>query len=183
MISKIKELMQIKELISQIGEKLKEQDEKISKNSNSLVKLEEGIESIKDKNLDFRDEIKKETEEIRLLKDKLNDELVNFRLFKNESRKIFQSQMEREFSQIKSEMKKNVDDVNELKTKLDTKLKNIEKLESEITKLIDITKNLDAKDFSLQKYHKTIEKNEKEKYELRKEIDRLQKIIGKRRRG
>jgi len=128
-------------------------------------------------------QIKNDTGALKNFKDELKKELYEFKLFKKEIKKKFSEQIEKDISTIRESMKKDVSGFNDTKNKLDLKLNQVEKLDQEIKKLTTITKGINAADFELSKHKKNLDNNEKEKLELLRKIDNLERLVAKLRRG
>jgi chromosome segregation ATPase len=179
MITKIKELMQIKDLIDDISKKVKEQEKAVVKSNEEVIEFKKQIIELNKENSKALKSIKKDSESIKSFKEDLKNELYDFKLFKKEIQEKFIEKIDSDIGSIKNTMKKDVSDFNETKKKLDLKLGKIEKLDNEINKLTSISKNIKVADFDLVKHKKNLDNNEKEKLELLNKIDNLERLCAK----
>ncbi|MBT3407173.1 hypothetical protein HN415_00660, partial [Candidatus Woesearchaeota archaeon] len=179
MITKIKELMQIKDLIDDLTSKIQNQEKAITKSNEEVVEFKNQIIELNIENSKALKNIKNNTESIKDFKEDLKKELYEFKLFKKDIQNKFIEKIDSDISTIKNSMKKDVAEFNETKKNLDLKLNKIEKLDDEIVKLTNITKKLNAADFNLVNHKKNLDNNEKEKLELLNKIDNLERLCAK----
>jgi len=182
MINRFKELMHVKEAIDNLTKKTSELEVAARVQQDQAKKLREELEDTFKENRKAVSHAKKDIENLSDFQKELSKELYEFKLFKKELRKEIMKKVETELSQTKNIMKNEVQGFNDAKKKIDLKFKSVDQLDSEIKKLVDITKNLKACDFELAKYKKETEKSEKEKSDLLRKIDSLQRLVARRRR-
>jgi len=177
MIKRIKELMQVKDAIDKLTEKTNLLEKAYSNSAKEAEKLRTELQENHKENQNALIQAKKDAEALKGFRKDLKSELYEFKLFKKDMRKEFLEKIGKELSQAKAKMEKDVSEFNNAKKKLDTKLGDVEKLDSEIQRLQAITKNISAADFKLTKNHHELEKINKEKLELMRKIDSLERLV------
>ena len=186
MIKKVKELMQIKDDIDTLSievEKLKDGFSENSKESNkSITELKRSIQDIEKENKIFLKEIRKDIRSYGSLHEQIKKELYDFKLFKSELRTALVEKAEKDFSEIKETLKRDIEEFNRLKKGIDLKTEKMAELDKEINKLVDITKNIKAADFHLAKHKRQLEKDDREKLNLLRKIDSLERLAAALRR-
>ncbi|MBT3465424.1 hypothetical protein HOD20_04930 [archaeon] len=130
--------------------------------------------------------ISKHTEELTELK-KLNSDLkksiASFNILQDKSRKKI-------FEDFSISMKKQIDTLShttkeykDLENHILVLNKKIDDASKEIIKFSTIAKNIKKEDFMLNKHHKNLEQNDKEKLRLQNEVENLKRMIAKERRN
>ncbi len=186
MIQKIRDLVRIQELINDISVRIREQEKIVRSHSKDMddfhKEMRRSMREILAENLRIREQITSDITHFRKLQARLGDELSNFKLFKNESRKIFMDRMETEFSIIKKKLNSEISGINDLRCAINSRSDDLYALSDEIKRLRKITSKIRSQDFELVRHKKNIEKYEKEKQEMAKQIDSLQRLVARMRR-
>tara|TARA_Y100000310_G_scaffold216625_1_gene217701 strand:+ start:1553 stop:2128 length:576 start_codon:yes stop_codon:yes gene_type:complete len=189
MIQKIKDLLQIKEHIDGITKDIESNKETIDSLTSSITQLKsESLElkeklsgAVENQNV-LISNFKRESAAIEELKEKLENDISDFRLIKNQMpEKIFE-QLKEELEPHIEGLRSNVKTFNELKSELSKSSEQVDELNSELSKFVKISKNIKAEDFELVKHARMLEKNDKEKLELVRENERLKTLIARERR-
>jgi len=182
MITKIRELIQIRGVIDELTQKINKQEKAIKDSGEESIKLRKQIIDIKNQNQKMLAKFKTDKDCLDSFKNNLENELYDFKLFKNTLQEKFSSKIESEFNILKKDMGNSVQEFNESKKKLDTKLSGIEKLDTEINRLVKISTGIKQADFKLEKMAKEVKNSESEKVELHRKIDALERLVAKMRR-
>jgi len=183
MITRIKELLQIKELVDQLTENIQELENANSKSCDEAEALRKELKTLFKENRTMLSQAQRDMKDMKNFRQELKHELYEFKLFKKEVRKQLIDTVEKDLSGAKVSMQNEVTGFNEAKKKLDTKLNSVGRMESELTKLQEITKNLNAADFDLVRHKKNLDRGEKEKRELLRKIDHLERLVARQRRS
>jgi len=189
MIQKIKDLIKIKEHIDSITENMEKNKEAINSLTASITQLKSESSELKERfnnvvenQNNFISGFEKNTAAIEELKTKLDNEISDFRLIKNQL-------PEKVFDQIDEGLKPHLEGLRgsaktseELKSGLEDTAKEIGELNSELNKFNQISKKIKEMDFELGNYAKKLEEGDKEKLALMKTIDSLKSLIARERR-
>ncbi len=187
MLQKIKDLMHIKELIDEINNKVSEHSAQITPLKEELTNLNKSLNEIKGNQTEFLTNFKDNLDIISESKDNLKKEVYDFRLLKAQMQKEILSKFEEELSKdlnsYSEKLRNDLDEYNKLKEQMNTMLSQIKSVSSEISKFTEVSKNIKKEDFELTKFANQILQADKEKLELMKKIDTLERLISKMRRG
>ncbi|MFC1800591.1 hypothetical protein ACFLYT_00900 [Nanoarchaeota archaeon] len=189
MIKKIKDLMQIRELIDEIKSSVSGQTAQISELKSSVVALSSELNVVKSnfsefnqKHSEFFNTVSGVTSKITESKDDLIREINDFRLKKTQMQQKMMDSSGSELKQSLERVKTDVARYNDLKREIDSVNGKISKVSSEIDKFINISSSIDAKDFELKKFAKQLIEMDNEKLYLLKKIDTLERLCSKQRR-
>ncbi len=187
MIQKIKDLMQIKELIDEINTKVESHSNDVNSLKDELVVLNKGLSDVKVNQVEFLSNFKDNLGMINECKESLRKEVYDFKLLKSQTQRNLMEKFEEELSKelkLGSEKLKNdLNEYNNLKVQIASMLSNIKSVSDEINKFTEVSKNIKKEDFELTKFANQVLDANKEKLELMKKIDTLERLIGKMRRG
>ena len=186
MLGKIKQLMQIKESIDELDKKIEKNQEKIDKLAGSIANLNDNFSEIRKSNDLLTKEISGSVDCLKEEKDVFKKEIHDFKVLKGHLQQKVLDKFEEE---LKAELKINIDAVKAERDSLDKMKEQLSvvsdrtiELSDEITKLTSISKKLNAKDFELEKFAKQLLEMDKEKLDLMRKIDQLERLISKMRR-
>jgi len=182
MITKIKELIQLRGVIDELTQKINEQEKAIKDSHEESIKLRKQIIAISNQNQKMLAKFKTDKDSLDSFKNNLENEFYDFKLFKKTLQENFSQKIESEFMNLKKDMENSVQEFNESKKKLDTKLSGIEKLDIEINRLVKVSTEIKQADFKLEKMAKEVKQSESEKTELHRKIDALERLVAKMRR-
>ena len=186
MLQKIKDLMRTKEEIDKINKNVEESSKIISELKNELSSLNQGLTGIKQNQNDFLKNFKENMVVIKNLREDFGKELVEFKLLKGQlQRKIidkFEEEMQKDLEINREALKKDVNDYTELRKKVAEILSKLNLSSDEINKFIEISKSIKKEDFELTKFARNLVEMDKEKLELMRKIDTLERLVSKIRR-
>jgi len=193
MLKKIRNFMDAGDHIEKVHASAKQQSESIkilnddmSASKEELKALRWELEQYQNSIKTFNDEIAKELAEIRTIKAEYDEELSDLKSFKTristtmidslmeEFRKALNENIER----IKTDAKK----YTELKDQLEFVSTNLKQTSFELNKFNTISKTIKEADFELTKHARHLEEQDRHKLELMKNIDTLQRLLGRERR-
>ncbi|MBD3310222.1 hypothetical protein GF351_03305 [Candidatus Woesearchaeota archaeon] len=194
MIRHIKGLIQVKQLCDDISEKTRQ-------NSESVAALQEQISELSQQNKDLKKllsqtadiqkayasnmkgtcdalmetgkEFEKELTDLKMLKSRLKDRLVD------ELSADFRKSLAEEAERLRTDVRR----YNELKQRISALTASFDSLDSEIKKFLAISAKIREGDFELQKHAKKLQEQDKEKLQLMRKIDALERLISKERRS
>ncbi|MBN2880963.1 hypothetical protein JXM83_02825 [Candidatus Woesearchaeota archaeon] len=187
MISKIKEAFAVIDELKSIKVELSNMKVEFSK---TIAELKES-EDTKKKNLDAENiELQNLKKQISLLKDQLsgsiaeiNSELRDFRITRNSIQDKLYSEFKDESKQISKEMSSYLDDYKKLESEVKIISSKISGFSATIDSLNSLSKTILEKDFELKKYASILESNDRDKVNLLKKIDSLEKLLASMKRN
>lgn len=182
MINRIKDLMQIKELLDEIKNKIESHDKIVSECESSYKNMHEETMQMMKQNQEILKKARDDVHELGRFRDEMKKELYEFQLFKKDMRETFIKKTDSGFKDVKQMLDKEAIELNLTKKKLDTKLNKIEALENEIARLTSVAKSIKSADFELVKYNNILKDHQKEKQELIRKIDNLERLVARMRR-
>jgi chromosome segregation ATPase len=183
MLTKIKELMQLKDNVDSLNRKLEDHSATIQELSSRISDFKRSFESMHGDSEKSVTAMHQEMEALMQFKEQLERELYEFKLTQKEIRDKFHKQMEAEVGWLRGAMEKDIGQFNDLKNKLDSKLQTVDKLDSEVQRLTSIAKSIKAQDFELVRYQKELSHQNQEKLMLLRKIDSLERLVAKMRKG
>jgi chromosome segregation ATPase len=186
MFGATKKIEEIEKLISELGNRIQSQNVEIAKlketNEELAIELDDSRNSLKS----FSEELKTACEGIKQSDNNLKNEITDFKLFVSKIKKDILTELTAEFSR---EMKEttvgiyaDLESFRELKNEADLLKAQTSQMKQEMAKLIEISSKIRSADFELAKYSRLIEEGDKEKLELMRKIDTLERLVAKQRR-
>jgi len=186
MLQKIKDLMKTKEEIDLINENIKENSKIVSDLKIQLESLKAELTDIKTNQHEFLKNFKENLFVIKNLRDDFGKEIYEFRLLKGQmQRKIlekFEEELQKDLEINRESLRKDADNYSELRKKVAEILSRIDLTSEEMNKFVEISKNIKKEDFELTKFARQILDMDKEKLELMRKIDTLERLVSKIRR-
>ncbi len=181
MIDNIKGLLKIKDEIGDIQQKIdvnKTAVDELTKNMSSFrIELEQANKA----QSEMMAELKNQLTSLSDFRNGLENELYEFKLLKNElQRKVllkFEEELNKELKAQMENMGKEASNYEELKMKVAATAAKTEKLMQEMDRLVEISSKIRAKDFEMEKFAKQLLDMDKEKLELMKKIDTLERLL------
>jgi hypothetical protein len=169
MLQKIKDLMKVKEDIDLINKNIEENNKIISELKDELVKnFKENLFVIKNLKEDFG----KEIYEFKLLKAQLQKKILD----------RFEEELQKDLEVNRQALRKDTEDYNELRKKAAEVLSRLNLTSGEVNKFIEISKSIKKEDFELTKFARHLLDMDREKLELMRKIDTLERLVSKIRR-
>ncbi|MEK6943478.1 MAG: hypothetical protein AABX00_05435 [Nanoarchaeota archaeon] len=186
MIQKIKDLMKTKEDLDAINGNIEENNRIISELKEELKSLKAGLKETKKSQDEFLNTFKENLSSISNLKEDFGKELYDFKLLKGQlQRKIldkFEEELQKDLEVNRDSLKKDIQDYNELRKSVDEILSKINMTGSELSKFLDISRNIKKEDFELVRHSRNLAEMGREKLELMRKIDNLERMLSKMRR-
>jgi len=190
MIKKIKELLEIKEHIDVIKNNLNYTTSSVSELKNEISSLKEHmnnhIEEISSKNNEFFKNFEENVEIIKNTGKEFEKEFFQFKLLKSQMQKRlmekFEEELDKELKINLQTLKSDSEHYNELKEEVTAITNKVHILGDEINKFISISQNIKKEDFELTKFSNQLLNLDKEKLELMRKIDTLERLVSKMRR-
>lgn len=190
MIKKIKELMEAKEAVDKLSSGVENNIMVVNELTKEISELKESFSNVKRQinkdSIELADSLKDKIETINSLKESLQNEVSNFKVFLNNQKKGMLEDLTKEFREEilnhTDSLKGDISSYNELKQQVSNVLSQTTTLTEEIQKLKEISKNIRKEDFELTNFVNKVTEMDKEKLRLMKEIDTLQRLIAKSRR-
>ena len=186
MLQKIRDLMKTKEDLDLINKNVEENNKIISELKNELNDLKKELNETKNNQKEFLKNFKEDLTVIHNLREDFGKELYEFKLLKGQlQRKIldkFEEELQKDLEVNRESLKKDADDYNELKGKVSEILSRLNLTSGEINKFIDISRNIKKEDFELTRFARQLIDMDREKLELMRKIDNLERLVSKIRR-
>ena len=191
MLQKIKGLMQIKEEIDKINEKLGSTTESTTNLKNDINALKEQLNShvikINEKSNEFFKNFDENINIIKNARDSFQKELFDFKLLKSQmQRKIlekFEEELQKELQVKLENLNKDAGEYNELKKQITNISLKVNNLSEEINKFLNVSRNIKERDFEMTHFAKQLLEMDGEKLELMRKIDTLERLVGRMRRA
>lgn len=186
MLQKIRDLMKAKEEIDAISRNIEENSKIISDLKAELELLKKELIEIKDNQQEFLKNFKENLLLINNLKEDFGKEIYEFKLLKGQlQRKIlekFEEELQKDLEINREALRKDAEDYNELRKKVAEILSKLNLTSEEINKFIEISKSIRKEDFELTKFARHLLEMDREKLELMRKIDTLERLVSKIRR-
>ncbi len=186
MLQKIKELMRTKEGIDLINRNVEENSKLISDLKAQLESLKNDLIETKKEQKEFLHNFKENLFVIKNLREDFGKEVYEFKLLKAQmQRKIldkFEEELQKYLEMNRGALKKDMQDYNELRKKVSEIVSRLSMTSEEINKFMDISKSIKKEDFELTRFARQLMEMDKEKLELMRKIDTLERLVSKIRR-
>ncbi len=186
MIQKFRDLMKTKEDLDLINKNIEENNKIISELKAELTALKNEVSETKSIQQDFLRTFKDNLTVIKNLREDFGKELYEFKLLKGQlQRKIldkFEEELQKDLEINRESLKKDANDYNELRNKVSDILSRLNLSSEEIDKFISISKNIKKEDFEMTRFARQVVDMDKEKLELMRKIDGLERLVSKIRR-
>lgn len=189
MLFKNKELEQTKELVTELNSNVKELKSSINElkkefqtAKSELKEFRQSFEEIKAQQQSQTANIEESSKKISKSAETFDSEIINFKLLSTQMQKKILENIAAEIKEYISQLKMDVGRYNEMKTEVDNISRTISGLRDDIEKFREISKNLKAKDFEMERFAKELLKLDTEKLDLMRKMDQLQRIISHERR-
>lgn len=186
MLQKIKDLMKIREDIDVINKNIEENSKIISDLKNDLEALRKELNESKAIQQEFLKNFKENVQIIKNLREDFAKELVEFKLLKGQLQKKildkFEEELQKDLEVNREALKKDIQDYNALRQKVSEILVRLNLTSEEISKFVEISKNIKKEDFELAKFARHLLEMDKEKLELMRKIDTLERLVSNIRR-
>ena len=186
MLQKIKDLMKTKEDLDLINKNIEENNKLISELKSELTELKKELNETQKTQQEFLKNFKENIFVIKNLREDFGKELYEFKLLKGQlQRKIldkFEEELQKDLELNREALRKDTDDYNELRKKVAEILSRLNLTSGEISKFIDISKNIKKEDFEMTRFARQVIDMDREKLELMRKIDTLERLVSKIRR-
>ena len=186
MLTKIKELMNVKENLDEINRNVKDNNKTISELKDELESLKKELNENNKTQKEFLKNFKEDLAVIHNLREDFGKELYEFKLLKGQlQRKIldkFEEELQKDLEINREALKKDAVDYNELRKKAAEILSRLNMTTAEISKFMEIGKSIKKEDFELTKFARHLLEMDREKLELMRKIDTLERLVSKIRR-
>ena len=187
MLQKITDLMKTKEGIDEINKNIGENIRIISDLKTEFGDLKKELGEIKVNQQEFLKNFKENIFVIKNLREDFGKEVYEFKLLKAQlQRKIlekFEEELQKDLEVNREALKKDTEDYNELRKRAAEILSRLNLTSEEINKFIEVGKSIKKEDFELTKFARHLIENDKEKLELMRKIDTLERLVSKIRRN
>jgi len=185
-ISKIKGVFQAKEDLDSIKEEIGNNNKLIHDLNQQLEALKNDLIESKKEQREFLNSFKENLHIIKNLREDFGKELYEFKLLKGQlQRKIldkFEEELQKDLEVNRESLRKDAEDYNELRKKVSEILSRLNLTNEEINKFLEISRSIKKEDFELTKFARHLIEMDREKLELMRKIDNLERLVSKIRR-
>ncbi|HLC65022.1 MAG TPA: hypothetical protein VJI46_02755 [Candidatus Nanoarchaeia archaeon] len=186
MIDKVRGLFQLKESMDEISIRSRQNRNDVAEMRNELAALKSEISKAIEEQKSFVELFGKDKNILSELKEEFQKELFDFKLIKSQMQvKIlakFDEELEKELKIYLEGLNKSIGEYGNSKTKIDAAMMKIDDFGREIAKFMEISKSIKTGDFELTRYAQILNQRDREKIELMRKIDYLERLISKERR-
>ena len=186
MLQKIKDLMKTKEDLDLINKNIEENNNLISGLKTELESLKKELNETQKTQQEFLKTFKENIFVIKNLREDFGKELYEFKLLKGQlQRKIldkFEEELQKDLEVNRESLRKDAEDYNELRSRVAGILSKLNLTGEEINKFIEISKSIKKEDFELTRFARQVVDMDREKLELMRKIDALERLVSKIRR-
>ena len=187
MIQKIKSLFEIEEKISEINNKINDSNVKINELGNNFDSFKNKFSEVKNAQDELLKNLKDNIDTIRSLRGDFEKELYEFNLIKSQMQKKildkFEQELQKDLEMNREALKKDVDDYDALRRNMGDVALRLKSANDGIIKFIEISKSVRKEDFELTKFARQLFDADREKLELMRKIDTLERLVSKLRRN
>jgi len=184
MIGKIKGVFNLKEELDTLNKELQDNKNLVKELSELFKKELSELKEIKENQIDFLNQFKIAATQV---KEELKSELSQFQAINKGLQNQVLAKFEKEtidyFNRYNDEIKLNKDNYEKLKQDLESAAQKLISMNTEITKLVDISQNIKKQDFELAQFSQKIFEEDKNKLELMKKIDELERLMARMQRN
>jgi len=187
MINKFRDILKLKEEVDDLKARMDSQSRSFDAFSTEVTKLCDNLQNVRNTQAQLLDELKSNMGGFSQIQQDLSKEVYDFKLLKAQLQKKMLDKFEEE---LKSELKMNVEvlrkdlsDYEEMKNSVKEMLKKVELTKQEMGKWMEISSNIKAADFELNKFARQLQQSDSEKLELMRKIDSLERLVSKMRRS
>ena len=186
MLQKIRDVLKTKEDMDLINKNLEEGNKLASELRIELESLKEELIENKKIQDDFLKNFKENLFVIKNLREDFGKEIYEFKLLKGQlQRKLlekFEEELQKDLEVSRDSLRKDTDDYNELRKKVAEILSRLNMTTEEINKFIEISRSIKKEDFELTRFARQLIEMDREKLELMRKIDTLERLVSKIRR-
>lgn len=187
MMQKIKDLMQIKELIDDINKKVDSHNQTINNLREESKTLHTELTEVKTNQKEFLTNLQEDLRVIKNLREDFAGEMYQFKLLKSQmQRKIleqFEDEMQKELKFQMNNLEKDHAQYEDMKKSMGSMSVKLNNLTEEVNKFLSISSSIKEKDFEMEKFAKELLELDSEKLQLMKKIDTMERLVSKMRRG
>ena len=187
MLDQIKALMQVKDHIDEIKRAAVQNRDSIISLSQEITEFKEKFSEMQEAQQELLESLKEGMKSLDESKEELKKEVYDFKVLKSDLQKQILKKFEEEVrGSLIKEFEKLKDDAaayNELKDRVSRIAANTLEASQQMDKFIQVGKNIHAKDFEMEKFAKQLLEMDKEKLELMRKIDSLERLVARMRRG
>ena len=186
MIQKFRDLMKTKEDLDTINKNVEENNKIISELKNELTGLKKELNETKLNQKEFLKNFREDLMVIHNLREDFGKELYEFKLLKGQlQRRIldkFEEELQKDLEVSRELLRKDANEYNDLRVKVSEIISRLNLTSEEIKKFTDISRNIKKEDFEMTRFARQLVDMDREKLELMRKIDTLERLVSKIRR-
>jgi chromosome segregation ATPase len=189
MLDRIKGVFDGGKVVEEVMAKLDASQQKLNDQQLAIDRLVKAVSDLTDAistSKSYQEELhatyKVGTENAEKLKNELASNLVNVQVLRSQLQNTIAIKISEELKAFTSSFKEKFDDITRLQQQSAAISQDLAKLREEINRLAALGSNIKQADLQLTNYAKQLEANDREKLNMMKEIDTLQRLVGSMRR-
>ena len=187
MIKKIKSLFEIEDKINDINNKINDNNAKINELSSNFDNFKNKFSEVKNAQDELLKNLKDNIDIIKGLRGDFEKELYEFNLIKSQMQKKildkFEQELQKDLELNRETLKKDVEDYDALRRNIGDMALRLKSANDGIIKFIEISKSVRKEDFELTRFARQLFDADREKLELMRKIDTLERLVSQMRRG
>ena len=187
MFANKEKIAEMQNLLEALNGRIKNQNIEIAKLKESNEELTQELDDSRNNLKALSEQLSFLTETFKQINSEFRSELSDTKLFLSKTKKDLVNDLTTEFSQEMQARTKSItedlESFRELKTQINALSEDSLTMKTEIAKFINIAQTVKKADFDLSKYAQILEDGNKEKLELRRKVDSLERFIAKQRRN
>tara|TARA_Y100000310_G_C20690549_1_gene821907 strand:- start:1534 stop:2103 length:570 start_codon:yes stop_codon:yes gene_type:complete len=186
MIQRIKGLMQVKEDLDAVRKSVADQAASVTSLSDGVLALGRQLAEVREQQNEFLVTFKADLRVISEAKEDFEREVYDFKLLKSQLQgkimKKFEEELDKELQLQMDQVKHDAETYDKMNNQLSTLVTQTASLGGELETFREISKSIKKEDFQLESYAKLLERGDREKLELMRKIDTLERLCAKMRR-
>ena len=186
MLDKIRGALEAGKIAEEVSVKLESHQQKLSEQTaviqkllNSVSELTDSVSTLKSYHEELQHTYKQSISVAEKLKDELASDVINVQVLKSQLQNQIVAKVSEELNKFTGQFKGKLDEVGRLHEQTILIAGDVGKVRDEINRFTTISSRLKDTDFQLTNYAQKLETNDKEKLQLMRQIDSLQRLVSK----
>jgi len=186
MLGKIRDALEAKKMAEGVSAQLENQQQKLSEQktsidnlTNSVSELTDVVSTLKSYQQELQASYTEGITAAQKLKSELASNVVNIQVLKGQLQNHIVNKVSEELQQFVGQFKGKVDEMSKLQSEMLLIATDVNKVRDELNRFTAVSTRLKDMDFQLTNYALKLESNDKEKLQLMRQIDSLQRLVSK----
>ncbi len=187
MLQKIKDLLQVGEQVDGLTSQMVSQKESFDQMEKQVGIIRESLTALELSQKDFLENLRSGMVVLEETKEDFKKELYDFKLLKSQLQgqiiKQFEEELAKDLKVNREQLSHDAEEYQKMGEQLQALIGKISQSGAELQKFLDISKQIKKGDFELGNFANNLQQSEREKLELLRKIDTLERLISKMRRS